>query len=351
MECWRDGVLEYWSIGVLEYWSTGVLEYWSVSIPPQLHPSSTPSLHLSFCTVRYFTYKGEYMNPDTLQGVIPPIVTPFLENEDVDFQVTRREVKYLLSTGIDGIAATGSTGEGALLSDEDIKRILARVVEENTMGLPVIGGVIRNSTRDAIKTAGIAKEAGADALLVTPVFYHGATSEGNYEYYKTIGEAVELPLIVYNVVPTNLISSEVMLKLCEIVHVVGIKQVDPKGLVDMVLTCGEETKVFSACDEMLYSTYVAGACGTIAAIVTVAPELCVRQWQAFKNGDQKTAQDIQQKLAYLVKAYSDKPFPGKVKELLNQQGRPVGKARSPVLEPTQEEKVYIQESLKRAGLI
>ena len=291
------------------------------------------------------------MNPDKLQGVIPPIVTPFLENEDLDVQTTRREVKYLLGTGIDGIAATGSTGEGALLSDEGIGAILEIVVEENTGGLPVIGGVIKNSTRDAIKTAQLAKEIGVDALLVTPVFYHGATPEGNYEYYKAIGEAVELPLIVYNVVPTNLISPEVMLKLCEIEYVVGIKQVEPKGLIEMVLTCGEQTKVFSACDEMLYSTYVAGACGTIAAIVTVAPELCVRQWQAFNNGDQKTAQDIQQRLAYLVKAYSDKPFPGKVKELINQLGRPVGKARSPILEPTPDERTAIRESLRRAGLI
>ncbi len=291
------------------------------------------------------------MDLNKLQGVIPPIVTPFQENEEIDLDATRREVKYLLTTGIDGISAGGSTGEGALLSDEEIQKILEIVVEENTMRIPVIGGVIRNSTRDAIKTGLILKEAGSDALLVTPVFYHGATAEGNYAYYKAIGENVGLPVIVYNVVPTNQITPEVMLRLCEIDEVVGIKQVDPQGLVSMVLTCGEQTKVFSACDELLYSTYVAGACGTIAAIVTVAPELCVHQWKAFKGGDQKTAQEIQRKLAYLVRTYSERPFPGKVKELINQQGRPVGKARSPVLEPTLEEKAYIRESLKRAGLI
>ena len=108
------------------------------------------------------------MNPERVQGVIPPIVTPFLENEEVDLQTTRREVKYLLRTGIDGIAATGSTGEGALLSDEEIQRIVEIVVEENTERIPVIGGVIRNSTRDAIKTAQIAKKAGADALPLEP---------------------------------------------------------------------------------------------------------------------------------------------------------------------------------------
>ena len=71
----------------------------------------------------------------------------------------------------------------------------------------------------------------------------------------------------------------------------------------------------------------------------------------FKKADQKSAQEIQQKLAYIVKAYYEKPFPGKVKELINQLGRPVGKSRNPVLEPTPEEKAYIRESLKRAGLI
>ncbi|MBD3306260.1 dihydrodipicolinate synthase family protein [candidate division KSB3 bacterium] len=295
--------------------------------------------------------KQSAMNVESLQGVIPPIVTPFDANEEVDLEIVRREVKYLLSTGIDGISAGGSTGEGALLSDAELQAILEVVVAENSRGVPVIGGVIRNSTRDAIKTAQMMQATGADALLVTPVFYHGATAEGNYVYYNTIAEAVGLPLIVYNVVPTNPISAPLMLRLSEIEGVVGIKQVDPQGLMDLIITCGDRTKIFSACDAMLYSTYVAGACGTIAAIVTVAPELCVQQWQAFQDGDQTTGQAIQQKLAYLVKAYADKPFPGKVKELLNQQGRPVGNARSPVLEPTPEEKASIRESLQRAGLL
>jgi 4-hydroxy-tetrahydrodipicolinate synthase len=110
-------------------------------------------------------------------------------------------------------------------------------------------------------------------------------------------------------------------------------------------------KVYGACDELLYGSYVSGASGAISALVTVAPRLCVDQWRAFKSGDQTKAMEIHKKIFPLVKCYSEKPFPGKVKELLNLQGRKVGKGRRPILEPTAAEKKHIKTSFKKAGLI
>ena len=291
------------------------------------------------------------MDLDKLNGMIAPMVTTFDENEELDLNTIKKEVKYLLNTGVDGISTGGSTGEGALLSGDEIRKIIEIIVEENEKKIPIVAGIIRNSTREAIKTGLIAKKAGADALLVTPVFYHGATPDGNYEYYKLIAEKVGLPTIVYNVVPTNQITPEVMLKIGEIEEVIGIKQVGIEALVAMVYTCGDSIKVFSACDDMLYGTYVSGACGAISAMITAVPELCVKQWKAFKKGDQKTAMEIQRKLYFVRETYNFTPFPGMLKEIINQLGRKVGKSRSPILEPTKKEKEFIRKKLMKAGLL
>lgn len=291
------------------------------------------------------------MDLNKLTGMIAPMVTPFDENEELDLNATRKEVKYLLSTGIDGISAGGSTGEGALLSGEEIRKIIEIIVEENEKKIPIVAGIIKNSTREAIKTALIAKNAGADALLITPVFYFGATPEGNYEYYKLIAEKVRLPIIIYNVVPNNQITPEELLKISEIEEVVGIKQVGIEELVAMVSACEDRIKVFSACDDMLYGTYVSGACGAISAMIAAVPDLCVQQWEAFKKEDQKTAMELQRRLYCVREAYNFRPFPGMLKEIINQLGRSIGKSRSPILEPNQQEKEFIRKKIIKAGLL
>lgn len=290
--------------------------------------------------------------PDKIiEGMIPPLVVPFDERENIDQEAFRAEVRYLCEANVDGISSGGSTGEGAVLSDDELRRCLEIVVEENEKKIPVIAGIIRNSTREVVKAGLEAKSIGADALLVTPVFYYSATMQGNYEFFKEIAFKVGLPIIIYNVVPTNLISTRALVKLSEIDEIIGIKQVDPVVLAKMMDVLRNRMKVYGACDELLYASYAAGACGAISALVTVGPQLCVEQWQAFKSGDHAKAMEIHKKILPLVRCYSEKPFPGKVKELLSLQGRKVGKARRPILEPTAEEKAHMKTCLENAGLI
>lgn len=288
-----------------------------------------------------------------IEGMVPPIVIPFTARDAVDEMALRADLRYLVKKGVDGLSSGGSTGEGAVLSDEELALCLEIVMEEKPASMPVAAGVIRNSTRDVIRAGLRAKAIGADTLLVTPVNYFGSTPAGNYEFYKTIAKKVGLPIVIYNVVPTNMISAEDFLKLLEIDEVYGIKQVDPvRHAETSALTVGiKKAKVYSACDQMLYGTYVSGSSGAISALVTVAPELCIKQWKAFKQGDQKTASEIQLKLVPIVRTYLLRPFPGKVKELLNLQGRMVGKGRSPNVMPTAKERTAMIAALKGAGLI
>jgi 4-hydroxy-tetrahydrodipicolinate synthase len=285
--------------------------------------------------------------------MIPPVVVPFTAKGAVDEKAFRTDIRYLLSKGVDGFSSGGSTGEGAVLSDEELRRCLEIVLEERPKGMPVVAGIIRNSTMDVIRCALDAKALGADAILITPVFYFGCTFEGNYGFFRDVAKAVKLPIIIYNVVPTNIIGQEDFLKLLEIDEVFGIKQVDPVRHAETSALCGsiKKARVYSACDQLLYGTYVAGSAGAISALVTIAPELCVKQWKAFKAGDQKTAMDIQRKLVPIVRTYLLRPFPGRLKELLNLQGRHVGKGRLPNVMPSKKEREEMIIALKGAGLI
>ncbi|MEX2444834.1 MAG: dihydrodipicolinate synthase family protein [Alkalispirochaeta sp.] len=287
----------------------------------------------------------------TYTGMIPPMVVPFTPDGEIDETAFRSEARYLMKHKIHGISVGGSTGEGVLLSDEELRRTLEILQEVNEAKLPVFAGIIRNSTKEAIRAARDAEQLKADVLLVTPVFYHGATNEGNYAYFKAIAEATSLPIVIYNVVATNIISPELFLQIAEIEQIIGIKQVDPVKLAEIAVMADPDVLVYSACDQMLYGTYVSGARGSISALVTIAPQLCLDQWDAFLNGDQARAMEIQQKMVPIVRSYLQPPFPGKVKELINLQGRSGGVARMPNMGPDSARREAMRRALMNAGML
>jgi 4-hydroxy-tetrahydrodipicolinate synthase len=285
-----------------------------------------------------------------LRGMIAPAVTPF-EADEIRWDLFRADLRVLLAAGVDGIGVAGSTGEGAALDDAEIASLVQAAKDEVDGGLPIIAGIIRNSTRQAVSAARAAAAAGADALLVTPVFYSGATPDDNARYYQAVSDAVDLPILVYNVSPTNVIEPEIMRRLSEIERVIGIKQVVAEGVAAMVAACGDGARVFGASDAMLYGTYTAGAVGAFSALITVAPDACVQQWRAYVAGDQATAAEIGQRLAPIALAYASRPFTSKVKAFIELQGRAVGHCRAPVSDVTAEERQAYRRLLERAALL
>lgn len=291
------------------------------------------------------------MDRTKLVGMIAPMVVPFDDAGELDEAAFRQEAHFLLNHGVDGISSGGSTGEGAMLSDAELRRCLELIAAENARKVPVYAGVIRNSTREVIRAGCDAKACGADALLVTPPVYHGASEEGNFQFYRDIGEAVQLPVIVYNVVASNLVTPRQAVRICGLEWIVGIKQVDPVRLAEIAALAADRTNVYAACDQMLYGCYTAGACGAFSAMVTLAPDLCQRQWQAFKRGDQTEAMAIQSKMVPIVMTYLQAPYPGKVKALINLQGRTGGVPRHPILPVTDPELLdHMRAALRGAGL-
>lgn len=290
------------------------------------------------------------MKSNDFRGIIAPVISPFDANDNLDEALFRKEVKYLLGTGIHGISPGGSTGEGAALSDRELFRMVEIIKEENRADIPIVAGVIRNCTRDAIETGLAAKKAGADVLMVTPTSYNVLVpdDDGNFEYYNRISEAVDLPIIIYNVVPQNEIKPQLFLRLLDIKNVIGIKQSvgGMDGFYKMQLACGSKGTIYSATDDMLYSTFDLGAGGAIAAILTVFPEYCVEMWEAVEKGNNRRARELQDRIHPVWQQITGPQFPRRVKQALRLLGRETGLCRSPILEAPVGEREKLEALIK-----
>ncbi len=289
-----------------------------------------------------------------LQGIMPPMVTPFTADEELDEAALRRETALMLAAGVDGLCVGGSTGEGHMLSLEESCRVTAIVLEAVAGRVPVIAGIIQDSTREVIRYGQALRAVGADALQITPVHYLFAPTEtGTIAYYREIGEAVGLPIIIYNVIPWNTISPDLLMRLAEVEQVVGVKQSggDIHKLADLLKMNQGRLKIFSAVDDLLYPSFTLGAEGSIAAILTVLPELSVQLWQACQAGRHDEALAIHLKLLPVWRAINAPDMSARTKAALQLQGRAVGEARRPILPVSAEVRDQIAAALAEAGVL
>lgn len=287
------------------------------------------------------------------QGLFPPMVTPFLPDGELDQATLAREARRLLSAGVHGLSFGGSTGEGALLSDRELETGVRTVRGQVGPQVPILCGIIRNSTRDGISAALAAKRGGADYLMITPTYYHGADARGNAAYYQAIYKATGMKIIIYNVISNNPILPAMVPELKKNPGLVGIKQSvgGIHALADMLLACGEEISVFGAQDDVMYLSYLAGAKGAISAILTLFPEECVAQWRAVQAGDLQTARSLNDRMLPVWRAIEGGAFPGRLKTALRIKGIEVGDARSPILPTDGDTEARIRERMRQNGFI
>jgi 4-hydroxy-tetrahydrodipicolinate synthase len=286
-------------------------------------------------------------------GILPPMVTPFLDDESVDEAGVRAEARYLLETGVHGLCVGGSTGEGHTLSIDEICRMTEIVQEEADGAVPVIAGIIRDSTRDVIAFGRALKAAGANALQITPIHYvFTSGDDGTYAFYDRIATEVDLPIVIYNVVPWNTVSPETLMRLSEIDQVVAVKQSggDIHKLADLLLMNDGRLTIYSAVDDLLYPSFCLGAHGSIAAILTVLPAHSVALWDAVQRGDHAEALRLHEQLLPVWRAVGTADMSARVKTALALQGRPAGIPRHPILPVSDEVRDEIAAALGRAGV-
>jgi dihydrodipicolinate synthase/N-acetylneuraminate lyase len=265
------------------------------------------------------------------EGLIAPALTPFTADGSIDYGVFRDQVAYLLDNGVHGVSPGGSTGEGAVIEDDELGRLVADA-REIAGDRPVIAGVIRSSTKAAVRAAKIARDAGADALMVTPTFYNVLVPDdaGNEQFYRSLSDEVGLPIIIYNVVPQNEISPQLFTRLQQIEHVAGVKQSvgGIMAMYDMRLTA-PDAKIYAATDELIFSCFELGADGAISAVLSLFPRECRQLWDYAQSGDHAAGRALQDTMFPIWKVVRGPQFPSRVKAALSILGRDLGQSRSP----------------------
>lgn len=290
-----------------------------------------------------------------IQGIVPPMATPFTADGCLDEAALRAEVRYLIeAAGVHGLAVGGSTGEGHTLSADELRRIVAIALESAAGRVPVIAGIIVDSTRQALEKAQALADLDVAALQVTPVHYlFRPSDEMMFQHFAALAEQAAHPVMIYNVVPWSYCSPALLdHMLREIDGLIGVKQSagDLKLMADLLLTSGDAGLIMSAVDALLYPSFALGAHGAIAAILSAAPELCVRLWHEVAADDHAAALATHLQLLPIWNAIMADNLPANVKTALALQGRPAGRARMPMPESSPEQRQAIQAALLAAGV-
>jgi 4-hydroxy-tetrahydrodipicolinate synthase len=289
----------------------------------------------------------------TLHGIIPPMTTPFGAEGELKLDLLRGQVDWLVGQGVHGLAAGGSTGEGHTLDAAEFRDLVASTVEAAGGRVPVIAGIIVDSTRDAIRRARLLRDMKVAALQVTPVHYlFRPDDEAMLAHFKAVAEETGMPVIIYNVVPWSYLSPELLVRIMRAVPgVIGVKQSagDLKFVADLLNTADPTHLILSAVDALLYPSFTLGAQGSIAAILTAAPRECVELWNAVQAGDHKRALDLHRKLLPLWNAIVGDNLPACTKAAQTLQGCEAGLPRAPMppASPRQDDK--IAEALRALG--
>jgi 4-hydroxy-tetrahydrodipicolinate synthase len=293
---------------------------------------------------------------EEIYGIVPPLTTPFRPDDTIDEDALRADARYMVDVAkVHGLAVCGSTGEGHAVSTSETRRLIQIVAQEVKGRVPLIAGVITESTGAAIKRGLAVKEFGVAALQVTPPHYvFRPADEALLRHYEAIAKGTGLPLIIYNVVPWTYLSPQLLTRIItQVEGVIGVKQSagDFKLLADLLLMVGNRGRIMSATDAVLYPSFILGAHGAIAAILSAAPTLCVQLWDAVQAGDHKTALQLHEKLLPLWNAISADNLPACVKCAQELQGRKAGLPRAPMPPSSPAQTAAIRAALQGAGLL
>ena len=288
------------------------------------------------------------------RGSIPALVTIF-RDEALDENAFLDFVRWQVAEGSHALVPCGTTGESATLTSAEHRRVIELAVEGAAGRVKVIAGCGSNNTVHAIELTRSAKEAGADAALHVPPYYNRPNQEGIYAHLAAIAEAVDIPIILYNVPARTVtdISVETMARLARIANVIGVK--DATGNLARVsaqrAACGEDFVQLSGNDDMALGFSAMGGTGCISVTANVAPRLCADFQNACLSGDWQAALKLQDRLYPLHAALFTDASPGPVKYALGRV-RPELESdlRLPMTPPSEASRRAVDAALEHAGL-
>jgi 4-hydroxy-tetrahydrodipicolinate synthase len=290
------------------------------------------------------------------QGTATALVTPFKKDGSVDEATLRELVEFQIKGKVEALVPVGSTGEGATLSDAEQGQVIDMVVDQTNGRVPVIGGASSNSTSKAVALAKQVKNCGADAILTVAPFYNKPTQEGIYQHFSAIADAIELPMVIYNVpgrTASNIEASTALRLAEEIPYVVGIKEASANfGQIMEILhhrTAG--FGVWSGDDNLTLPLIALGADGIISVVANEVPKLFSDMVRFALKGKFEKARELHYKLLHLMNANFVESNPIPVKAAMAMMGLLEENYRLPLVQLSDGLRPKVEKALKELGLL
>ena len=289
------------------------------------------------------------------KGSLVALITPMRDDGSFDAKAYESFVDWQITEGTHGIVPVGTTGESPTLSHDEHKKVVEIAVAVAKGRVPVIAGTGSNSTEEAIDFTRHAKQAGADACLVVAPYYNKPTQEGLYLHYTAIADAVDLPIVVYNIPGRSVvdISVETIARLAKHRNIIGVKDATANLArpLHTKLTCGEDFCQLSGEDHTILAFMASGGVGCITVTANVAPRLCSDMHIAWQEGRWKDAMKIQDRLVPLHDALFSETSPGPVKYAASLLGKTAEKCRLPLAPCMPATKERVRKAMQHAGIL
>jgi 4-hydroxy-tetrahydrodipicolinate synthase len=294
------------------------------------------------------------MTRPSFRGVFTALVTPFRRGA-FDDEAFVALVERQIAGGVHGLVPVGTTGETSTLSHDEHRRVVELCVKTAAGRVPVIAGAGSNATAEAIELARHAKDVGATATLVVTPYYNRPSQEGLYRHYAAIAEAVDIPMLVYNV-PSRTsidIANETLARLAKLPNVIGVKDATgdlPRASLQR-LVCGPEWVMLSGDDPSALGYVAHGGHGCISVTSNVAPQACAAFFEALMRGDRAAALAAQDRLIRLHKALFLDSSPSPTKFALAHLGLCTDEVRLPIAPCSDAVKPQVLEAMREAGVL
>ncbi len=289
-------------------------------------------------------------------GAITALITPFKKDGQVDTTPLQELVKFQLKNGINGIVPCGSTGEAATLSLEEYQLVIKTVVKEVKAKVPVIAGASSNDTQKAVHLSKLAKEAGADALLHVTPYYNKPTPKGLTAHFKAISDAVNLPIIIYNVpgrTGLNMSAQTTLSIASKVSHVVGVKEASGNimQMMEIIQSAPKNFSILSGDDAITLPLMALGGDGCISVIANEIPKEFTQMIHACLDKDWEKAKKLHYKMLDLMNANFIETNPLPVKTALALMGKIQEVFRLPLVPMEEKNKEILKKILKGQNLI
>ena len=286
-------------------------------------------------------------------GSFSVIVTPFTKNGDIDEKGYREIIDFVINAGAHGIIAAGSTGEFFLLTNDERKQVFEIATDQVNSRVPLLAGVSASRTDDVLELAKFAETTGSDGLMLLPPLYITVDDAEILNFFTTISDTINLPIMIYNGATPNFLSIERVNRLLEVSNIVAVKDSSRNmtQMNDLIRFCGNKISVFVGEEDLLLPSISIGAVGSVAMVPQIVGEMAINLYQTAADGELSKAQELHNKIVRVYDLFRVGSGYVAIKESMKLLGLPGGYSRPPMRPFNQNQIEKLKQIFTDVGLL